>query len=262
MRTNRSRPPYVLIVAAAIGAAFLLLPLVGLVVRTPWRHLPSLLGQHSVRLALRLSLETATAATVCCVVLGVPLAWLLARMRFRGRGLLRALVILPLVLPPVAGGIALLLAYGRRGVVGSWLLKAFGVSLPFTTQGVIVAETFIAMPFLIVSVEAAMRSLDPRLDQAAASLGASRWFTFRHVTLPMLAPAIAAGAVLSWARALGEFGATITFAGNYPGTTQTMPVQIYLELQENPDAAIALSLVLLVASIAILAALRDRWLPA
>ena len=259
---DRKRPPYALFVAAAIGAAFLLLPLVGLVVRTPWRHLPSLLGQHSVRLALRLSLETATASTVCCVVLGVPLAWLLARMRFRGRGLLRALVILPLVLPPVAGGIALLLAYGRRGVVGSWLLKIFGVSLPFTTQGVIVAETFIAMPFLIVSVEAAMRSLDPRLDHAAASLGASRWFTFRHVTLPMLAPGIAAGAVLSWARALGEFGATITFAGNYPGTTQTMPVQIYLELQDNPDAAIALSLVLLVVSIAILAGLRNRWLPA
>jgi len=125
-----------------------------------------------------------------------------------------------------------------------------------------VAETFIAMPFLIVSVEAAMRSLDPRLDHAAASLGASRWFTFRHVTLPMLAPGIAAGAVLSWARALGEFGATITFAGNYPGTTQTMPVQIYLELQDNPDAAIALSLVLLVVSIAILAGLRNRWLPA
>ena len=259
---TRNRPPYVLFVAAAVGAAFLLLPLVGLVVRTPWRHLPPLLGQHSVRVALRLSLETATAATVCCVVLGVPLAWLLARTRFRGRGLLRALVILPLVLPPVAGGIALLLAYGRRGVVGSWLLKIFGVSLPFTTQGVIVAETFIAMPFLIVSVEAAMRSLDPRLDHAAASLGASRWFTFRHVTLPMLAPGIAAGAILSWARALGEFGATITFAGNYPGTTQTMPVQIYLELQDNPDAAIALSLVLLVVSIAILAALRDRWLPA
>ncbi|HEY8730044.1 MAG TPA: ABC transporter permease [Acidothermaceae bacterium] len=259
---TRNRPPYALFVAAAIGAAFLLLPLVGLVVRTPWRHLPSLLGQHSVRVALRLSLETATAATVCCVVLGVPLAWLLARMRFRGRGLLRALVILPLVLPPVAGGIALLLAYGRRGVVGSWLLKAFGVSLPFTTQGVIVAETFIAMPFLIVSVEAAMRSLDPRLGHAAASLGASRWFTFRHVTLPMLAPGIAAGAVLSWARALGEFGATITFAGNYPGTTQTVPVQIYLFLQDDPDAAIALSLVLLIVSIAILAALRDRWLPA
>jgi len=259
---DRKRPPYALFVAAAIGATFLLLPLVGLVVRTPWRHLPSLLGQHSVRVALRLSLETATAATVCCVVLGVPLAWLLARMRFRGRGLLRALVILPLVLPPVAGGIALLLAYGRHGVVGSWLFKAFGVSLPFTTQGVIVAETFIAMPFLIVSVEAAMRALDPRLDQAAASLGASRWFTFRHVTLPMLAPGIAAGAVLSWARALGEFGATITFAGNYPGTTQTVPVQIYLLLQDDPDAAIALSLVLLIVSIAILAALRDRWLPA
>jgi molybdate transport system permease protein len=170
------------------------------------------------------------------------------------------MVTLPLVLPPVAGGIALLLAYGRRGVVGGWFFKAFGVSLPFTTAGVIVAEAFVAMPFLIVSVEGSLRGLDPRFDQAAASLGASRWFTFRHVTLPMLAPGIAAGAVLCWARALGEFGATITFAGSYPGTTQTMPLQVYLALQDDPSAAIALSLVLLVVSVAILAGLRDRWL--
>jgi len=243
-----------------VGAAFLLLPLVGLLVRAPWTSLPSLIGGPQVRTALRLSLETATSATVVAIVLGVPIAWVLARLNFPGRAVLRALITLPLVLPPVAGGIALLLAYGRRGVVGSWLLTAFGVSLPFTTVGVIVAEAFVAMPFLIVSVEGSLRGLDPRYDQVAATMGASRWFTFRHVTLPMLAPGIAAGAVLCWARALGEFGATITFAGSYPGTTQTMPLQVYLALQDDPDAAIALSLVLLVVSVAILAGLRDRWL--
>lgn len=255
-----ARTPYGILVPAALGAAFLLLPLVGLLVRAPWQSLPSLIGGPQVRTALRLSLETATSATVVAIVLGVPIAWVLARLNFPGRAVLRALITLPLVLPPVAGGIALLLAYGRRGVVGSWLFTAFGLSLPFTTVGVVVAEAFVAMPFLIVSVEGSLRGLDPRYDQVAATMGASRWFTFRHVTLPMLAPGIAAGAVLCWARALGEFGATITFAGSYPGTTQTMPLQVYLALQDDPDAAIALSLVLLVVSVAILAGLRDRWL--
>src|SRR5450432_423048 len=261
-RRPRARVPYALFVPAAVGVVFLLLPLVGLLIRTPWRRLPALVGSADVRTALRLSLETASAATVIAIVLGVPIAWVLARLEFRGRALLRALITLPLVLPPVAGGIALLLAYGRRGVVGGTLLKAFGVSLPFTTAAVVVAETFVAMPFLIVSVEGSLRGLDRRYDYAAATLGASRLFTFRHVTLPMLGPGIAAGAVLCWARALGEFGATITFAGSYPGTTETMPLRVYLALQDNPDAAIALSLVLLVVSVAILAGLRDRWLRA
>jgi molybdate transport system permease protein len=254
------RTPYGIFVPALVGAAFLLLPLVGLLVRAPWRNLPGLIASPAVRTALRLSLETATSATVVAIIFGVPIAWVLARVNFRGRGAVRALVTLPLVLPPVAGGIALLLAYGRHGVVGQRMLDAFGISLPFTTVGVVVAETFVAMPFLIVAVEGSLRALDSRYDQVAATMGASRWFTFRHVTLPMLGPGIAAGAVLCWARALGEFGATITFAGSYPGTTQTMPLQIYLELQDNPDAAIALSLVLLVVSVAILAGLRDRWL--
>jgi molybdate transport system permease protein len=258
--SRKVHTPYGIFVPALIGAAFLLLPLIGLLVRAPWRDLPGLIGGPAVRTALRLSLETATSATVVAVVLGVPIAWVLARVEFRGRGVVRALVILPLVLPPVAGGIALLLAYGRHGVVGQWLSSTFGISLPFTTVGVVVAETFVAMPFLVVAVEGSLRGLDPRFDQVAATMGASRWFTFRHVTLPMLGPGIAAGAVLCWARALGEFGATITFAGSYPGTTQTMPLQVYLALQDNPDAAIALSLVLLVVSVAILAGLRDRWL--
>jgi molybdate transport system permease protein len=237
----------------------LVLPVVGLLVRAPWRSTWQLLRRNDVTTALRLSLEAATTSTVVAMLLGVPIAWLLARTDFRARSLLRALCTVPLVLPPVAGGIALLLAYGRRGVVGEWLLRAFGVSLPFTTAGVVIAETFVAMPFLIVSVEGALRGLDARYDSAAASLGASRAFTFRHVTLPMVAPGIAAGAVLCWARALGEFGATITFAGSYPGTTQTMPLQVYLALQDDPEAAIVLSLLLLVVSVGVLVGLRDRW---
>jgi molybdate transport system permease protein len=189
----------------------------------------------------------------------VPLAWLLARADFPGRGLLRALVTLPLVLPPVVGGVALLLALGRGGVAGRWLDAWFGVTLPFTTAGVVVAETFVALPFLVISVEGTLRAADPRYEEAAATLGASRFTAFRRVTLPLIAPGVAAGAVLAWARALGEFGATITFAGNFPGRTQTMPLAVYLALQNDPAAAIALSLVLLAVSVAVLAGLRDRW---
>jgi molybdate transport system permease protein len=196
------------------------------------------------------------------VVFGVPLAWVLARLTFPGRGLVRALVLLPLVFPPVVGGVALLTAFGRRGVVGQWLLKAFGVSLPFTTPGVVVAETFVAMPFLVIAVEGALRSTDIRFEDAAATLGASRWYTLRRVTLPMAMPGLAAGAVLCWARALGEFGATITFAGNLPGTTQTMPLAVYLALDRDPAAATVLSLVLIGVSVLVLAGLRERWLPA
>jgi molybdate transport system permease protein len=262
VRPRRSRQPYGLLVLAAIGVIFLVLPLVGLLVRAPWRSMPHQLATSDVTTALRLSLETATIATVLALLFGVPIAWCLVRLNIRGRALLRALTTLPLVLPPVAGGIALLLAYGRRGVAGEWLLRAFGLSLPFSTAGVVVAETFVAMPFLILAVEGALRGLDARYDSAAATLGASKSFTFRHVTLPMLAPGIAAGAVLCWARALGEFGATITFAGSYPGTTQTMPLRVYLALQDDPDAAIALSIVLLAVSVAVLVGLRDRWLTA
>ncbi|GAA3351882.1 hypothetical protein GCM10020358_83240 [Amorphoplanes nipponensis] len=212
--------------------------------------------------ALRLSLLTATLATAACLLLGVPLAWMLARVPFRGRRLVRALVTVPLVLPPVVGGVALLLVFGRRGLVGGWLDATFGFSLPFTTAGVVVAEAFVAMPFLVISVEGALRGADARYEEAAATLGASRWTAFRRVTLPLIGPGVAAGAVLCWARALGEFGATITFAGNFPGRTQTMPLAVYLALEQDLDAAIVLSLLLLVVSVAILAGLRDRWLGA
>ncbi|WP_405720081.1 ABC transporter permease [Streptomyces sp. NBC_01537] len=259
---RRSPVPLPLLLPALLGLAFLLLPLAGLLIRTPWSDLPHQLTSPGVWQALRLSLIAATSATVVSLVLGVPLAWLLARTEFPGRGLVRALVTLPLVLPPVVGGVALLLALGRNGIVGRWLDEAFGVTLPFTTAGVVVAEAFVAMPFLVISVEGTLRAADPRYEEAAMTLGASRFTAFRRVTLPLIAPGIAAGAVLAWARALGEFGATITFAGNFPGRTQTMPLAVYLALQSDPAAAIALSLVLLAVSIAVLAGLRDRWMAA
>ncbi|WP_137120757.1 ABC transporter permease [Segeticoccus rhizosphaerae] len=257
---DRGGVPWPLGVPALLGALFLLIPLLALVIRAPWRGLGGILTDSRVLDALRLSLVCATCATVISVLVGVPLAWVLARSRARGVSLLRALVTLPLVLPPVVGGVALLLAFGREGVLGRYLDQWLGITLPFTTAGVVMAEAFVAMPFLVVTVEGAFRAADRGYEEAAATLGASRLTIFRRVTLPMIVPSLAAGAVLAWARALGEFGATITFAGNFPGRTQTMPLAVYLALQTDPEAAIALSLVLLVVSVAVLAGLRDRWL--
>ncbi len=245
---------------AVAALAFLLVPLLGLLVRAPWRTLPERLSAAEVGQALRLSLLCASLATVICLVFGIPLAWLLARGEVPGSGVIRALVTVPLVLPPVVGGVALLLVLGRRGLVGRYLYEWFGVSLPFTTAGVVVAEAFVAMPFLVISVEGALRAADPRFEEAAATLGASRWLTFRRVTVPSVLPGIVAGAVLCWARALGEFGATITFAGNFPGRTTTMPLAVYLALEIDPDDAIVLSLVLLGVSVAVLVGLRERWI--
>ncbi|MCP2357864.1 molybdate transport system permease protein [Nonomuraea thailandensis] len=261
-REVSARLPWMLVVPALAGLAFLVLPLAGLLVRAPWSTLPQRLAEPHVLEALRLSLVTATVATAACLLLGVPLAWLLARVEFPGRRVVRALVTVPLVLPPVVGGVALLLVLGRRGLAGQWLESSFGITLPFTTAGVVVAEAFVAMPFLVISVEGALRGADQRFEEAAATLGASRWTVFRRVTLPMVMPGVVAGAVLCWARALGEFGATITFAGNFPGTTRTMPLAVYLALETDPEAAIVLSLVLLAVSVVILASLRDRWVSA
>ncbi|MFC0004908.1 ABC transporter permease [Micromonospora siamensis] len=251
--------PAALLVPAGLGLLFLLLPLVGLLARAPWTTLPQRLTAPGVLTALRLSVQTATLATLFCLLLGVPLAWLLARVEFPGRRLVRALVTVPLVLPPVVGGVALLLVFGRRGLLGGWLDDTFGVTLPFSTAGVVLAEAFVAMPFLIIAVEGALRGADRRYEEAAATLGAGRWTAFTHVTLPLVAPGVTAGAVLCWARALGEFGATITFAGNYPGRTQTMPLAVYLALETDLESAVVLSLILLTVSVGILAALRDRW---
>ncbi|WP_233711899.1 molybdate ABC transporter permease subunit [Kribbella turkmenica] len=259
-RSTSGRLPLVLLLPALFGLAFLLVPLIGLLVRAPWSTLPSRLFSAEVWTALRLSLVCATAATVLCLLLGIPLAWLLARGALPGRGLIRALVTVPLVLPPVVGGVALLLVLGRRGLIGERLDLWFGFSLPFTIAGVIVAEAFVAMPFLVIAVEGALRAADPRYEEAAATLGAGRWLTFRRVTLPSIAPGVMAGAVLCWARALGEFGATITFAGNLPGRTTTMPLAVYLALETDPEVAVVLSLVLLLVSVVVLASLRERWI--
>ncbi len=258
--TPGPRIPVALLIPAVLGIAFLVLPMVGLLIRAPWSDLFERLAEPKVGQALRLSLLTATMATIVSMFLGIPIAWVLARSRIRGRSILRALVTVPLVLPPVVGGVALFLVLGRRGIIGGWIYDNFGFSLPFTTAAVVIAETFVAMPFLVISVEGALRAADARFEDAAATLGAGGWSTFRRVTLPLVAPGIAAGAVLCWARALGEFGATITFAGNFPGTTQTMPLAVYLALQNDPQAAIVLSLVLLAVSLATLALLRERWL--
>ncbi|WP_083986754.1 ABC transporter permease [Frankia sp. EI5c] len=236
-----------------------MLPLLALIIRAPWESLPELLSDPSTRDALWLSVRTATIATVICMVFGIPLAWALARGAFPGRNLLRALVTIPLVLPPVVGGVSLLLVLGRRGIVGSHLDDWFGITIPFTTDAVIIAQAFVALPFLVLSVEGALSAADQRYEEAAATLGASRVTVFRRVTVPMILPAIAAGTVLCWARALGEFGATITFAGNFPKTTQTMPLAVYLAMEVDPDKAVALSLVLLTVSIVVLVALRGRW---
>ena len=260
-RHRRLTAPVALGPPAALGLLFLVLPLVGLLVRAPWRRLPDLLAAPSVGQALRLSLVCAVSATAVSVVLGVPLAWLLARVAFPGRRLLRTLVTLPLVLPPVVGGVALLNALGRRGLLGAEL-SALGVSIPFTTAGVVLAEAFVAMPFLVLTVEGALAGADRRFDEAAATLGAGSWTVFRRDTLPLIGPSVAAGTVLSFARALGEFGATITFAGNLPGTTQTMPLAVYLALQTDPDAAVALALVLLAVSVGVLLLVGNRWLRA
>ncbi len=255
---RRGLPPF-LLVPAALALAFLLLPLVALVVRAPWSTIGTDLADPAVLQALRLSLLCASLATVLCILLGVPLAWVLSRATFPGRRVLRALVTVPLVLPPVVGGVALLLLLGRRGLLGQYLDLWFGLRLPFTTAAVVVAEAFVALPFLVIAVEGALRGADRRYEDAAATLGASRATVFRRVTLPLVAPGITAGAVLCFARALGEFGATITFAGNFPGATRTMPLAVYLALETDPGSAIVLSLVLLLVSVVVLASLRDRW---
>lgn len=245
---------------AVVGVAFFALPLVGLLQRANWATLWSDLTTPDARAALRLSLICSLAAAALSMLVGTPLAWMLARAPMPGRSLIRGLVLLPMVLPPVVGGVALLSALSVRSPVGGWLHDAFGVQFTFSTLGTVLAETFVAMPFYVITVEGALRGMDRRYEDAAAGLGAGRWTVFRRVTVPLIAPSLAAGAVLAWARALGEFGATITFAGNIGGRTRTLPLAVYLALESDRDAAIALSLVLLAVSLVVLVALRDRWI--
>ena len=257
---RRPVPPWPVLVLAAIAVAFFALPFVGLLWRAPWGRVLDVLGEPEVRTALWLSVRTSLTAAALSLVFGVPLAWVLASVGFPGRGVVRALCTLSMVLPPVVGGVALFAALGRRGIAGQYLYDWFGIRLPFSTAGVVVAQTFVAMPFLVLTVEAALRQHDARVDDAARTLGGSRWYVFRRVTLPSVRPALVAGVVLAWARAIGEFGATITFAGNFPGTTRTMPLATYLALETDPDEALVLSLTLVVVSFGVLIGLRDRWL--
>ena len=252
----------VVMVIAAITVAFITVPLVGLLAKVSWSTLWSDITSPVAVDALGLSLLCSLWAVALSLLFGVPLAWILARTNFPGRSLVRALATLPMVLPPVVGGVALLLAFGRDGVLGRPLFNLFGIQLTFTTAGAVMAETFVAMPFLVITVEAALRAVHPRFEEAAATLGAGRWTTFRRVTVPAIAPSLVAGSALTWARALGEFGATITFAGDIQGRTQTLPLAVYVALEGNEHVAIALSLALLAVSIAVLVALRSWWLGA
>ena len=251
-------PPVAVVVGVLALVVFFLLPLAGLLWRVPSGDAWSVLSDGASRDALRLSVITTLCATALSVLFGVPLAWLLARVDFPGRAIVRALALLPLVLPPVVGGVALFYAFGRRGLVGQWLERWFHFELPFTIWAAILAETFVAMPFLVITVEGALRGLDTRYEDAAAACGASRWTVFRRVTLPMVGPSLLAGTALTWARALGEFGATVTFAGSFPGKTQTLPLEIYLAFENGDPAGIVLSVLMLVVSMIVLIAVGSR----
>jgi molybdate transport system permease protein len=246
---------------AVLALAFLVLPLLGLIVRAPWSDAGQVLTSEESVSALLLSLLTATASAVIALVLGVPLAWLLARPGQYGASILRALVTVPLVLPPVVGGVALFTVLGRSGLLGRPLYQLTGFAFPFTPYAVVLAQVFVALPYLVLSVEGALRAADRRYEEAAATLGARPLIVFRRVTLPLVGPGIAAGSVLAWARALGEFGATITFAGSFPGTTRTMPLEVYRSLETDPGAALLLSMLLLGVSIVVLVLLHNRWVP-
>lgn len=258
-RPTPRRAPIPFVLLGCAGLALFLLPLLGLLARTPWGRLPALLVGDVVTDALRLSLVTSLSATGISLLLGVPLAWLLARVEFPGRAVLRGIVTLPLVLPPVVGGASLLFALGRRGLVGAPLEEATGLLLPFSVWGVVVANTFVAMPFLVITVEGALRGMDIRYEQAASTLGAGPWTVMRRITLPMLAPSLKAGLVLTWARAFGEFGATITFAGNLQGRTQTLPLAVFVAMESDRDTAVAISLLMVAVSLLVLVVLRERW---
>ena len=260
VRRHRQKLPWQIILIASIAVAFFLSPFIGLLWRTPWSKFTDIVTRREIRDALWLSVQTSLITSIVCFVFGVPLAWLLARVDFQGRRFIRALMTLSMVLPPVIGGIALLFTFGRRGLIGQYLDSWFGIRLPFTTTAVVMAQCFVAMPFLVLTVEAALRQLDTRFEDVARTLGGSRWYVFRRVTLPSIKPSLFAGLVLAWARALGEFGATITFAGNLPGTTQTMPLATYAALDSNPESALILSLLMIAIAFSILIALRDRWL--
>ncbi|AQA05107.1 molybdenum ABC transporter permease subunit [Mycobacterium sp. MS1601] len=244
---------------AMVGALFVVLPLIAILLKIDWANFIPLVVSESSRSALLLSLKTATASTLVCTCLGVPMAVVLARGQFPGQAVLRALVLLPLVLPPVVGGIALLYTYGRLGLLGQHL-EAFGVRIAFSTTAVVLAQSFVSLPFLVVSLEGAIRSAGSQYENIAATLGARPTTVLWTVTLPLVLPGLMSGAVLAFARSLGEFGATLTFAGSLQGVTRTLPLEIYLQRETDPDAAVALSLLLIVVAAVIVIASASRRL--
>ncbi|MFM7262669.1 MAG: molybdate ABC transporter permease subunit [Acidimicrobiales bacterium] len=249
-----------LVAAAVIGALFVALPVLGIVVRMPWSDAGSILGSGPVRTAAWLSLQTSLVAALVATVLGVPLAWVMSRTRGPVITVVRSLVITPMLLPPVVAGIALLSVFGRRGIIGSSLLAWWGVSIPFTRTAVVMAQVFVSLPFLVLAVESAFRQLDAGLEDAARTLGASPWRVFVTVALPGARGAVGAGVALAWARSLGEFGASITFAGSFPGRTQTVPMAVYELVATDYRASLVLSFGMMVVAVAVIAALRGRWM--
>ena len=252
----RSLPRWVL-APALLGTLMVLLPLTAMASQVAWTDFGALVTSRASLTALRLSVQTSATSAALCVLLGVPLSLLLARAEFRGLTLLRSLVLIPLVLPPVVGGIALLYTFGRQGLLGKHL-EVLGIDIAFSTTAVVLAQTFVALPFLVISLEGALRTAGTRYEVAAASLGARPSRVLLRVTLPLVMPALLSGTVLSFARALGEFGATITFAGSLQGTTRTLPLEIYLQRESDPDAAVALSFLLMIVAIAVIAVARRR----
>lgn len=242
-------------VVAAVGALLVVLPLAAMAARVDWANFWTLITSESSVAALLLSLRTSAVSTLLCLVLGVPLALVLARARFVGRDLLRSLVLIPLVLPPVVGGIALLYTFGRRGLLGE-SLEVAGIQIAFSTTAVVLAQTFVALPFLVISLEGAVRTAGTRYDVVAATLGARPTTVLFRVTLPLVWPGLLSGTVLSFARCLGEFGATITFAGSLQGVTRTLPLEIYLQRETDPDAAVALSFVLVAVAVLVIGLTR------
>ena len=244
-------------VPAAAGALFIVLPLAAMATRVEWSNFFGLVTSESSVAALELSLRTSAMSTLFCVLFGVPMAMVLARTTFRGQSLVKSVVLLPLVLPPVVGGIALLYTFGRKGLLGH-SFEVLGINIAFSTTAVVLAQTFVALPFLVVSLEGTLRTAGERYERVAATLGARPTTVLRRVTLPLVLPGLASGAVLSFARALGEFGATLTFAGSLQGTTRTLPLEIYLQRETDPDAAVALSLVLVVVAVLVVSLVNGQ----
>lgn len=246
-------------VPAAVGALFVVVPLVAVAVKVDWPHFWTLITSPSSRTALLLSMKTAAASTILCVLLGVPMALVLARSRARFVRWLRPMILLPLVLPPVVGGIALLYAFGRLGLIGRYLETA-GISIAFTTTAVVLAQTFVSLPFLVIALEGAARTAGADYEVVAATLGGRPGTVWWRVTLPLLIPGLVSGAVLAFARSLGEFGATLTFAGSRQGVTRTLPLEIYLQRVTDADAAVALSILLVAVAAVVVVGVGTRRL--